>query len=354
MKMISTTKSRFQEIVKEDSVSRLLVLIFLGSVLQSIVVFMTFFPNIVDFANGKTTSLEPITNFALFLIVNIIVIFGYCFITSISFTPKRIVHPLYVQMVACGIIIIMSAIRFVPTGTTEEEIVFGIRLAFVIILYFAVLAVLSWLVAKGLKSLIGISGDKNSLEKNSLFIPISEQRIKEILTNNKFCNFWGFEIKNESNEIILQTKSSADVQIRIIATPFELEKIKGYVIALVGYQIQYDSIIQGNSIETLNRIKRDIIDKLEGNEKNIDENIEQNDSLDSATELALHSTKPIIKKTSKSQIIIISVLATAVIGMLYPLNEGIIDFNSYVTFVGTIIASVALSIIPMRNKRSKT
>ena len=339
--------------ILNSSITRLTVLTFVGAVLMNMVFIALFWENLKTSVIIGRASPDPaiLQNILIYFVI----CFIYCFLSSISFTPKRMISPLHVQIASVGMIIIQLIIGFHHDQLViQNSYTFFVNSFSAISVYAVMFIMIGWMIERGLKILIGISGTERDLVKRTFTINMKYKDVKQTLKNSDFRKDHEFRIIDNTDEkLVLKTRSYENIKIVLVCMPFEQDQT---IISIVGHGLNYDSIINSRRArKRISSLERDINDELkdlESNVKPVDYEGNDSESYEEAKQIALKSTKIIFRNLPLRLIVTISVLISVGIWLIQPLNEQKITQDAYVAVWLAIITTIILLVVPtLREKK---
>jgi len=265
------------------------------------------------------------------------------------------ISPLHVQIASVGMIIIQLIIGFHHDQLViQNSYTFFVNSFSAISVYAVMFIMIGWMIERGLKILIGISGTERDLVKRTFTINMKYKDVKQTLKNSDFRKDHEFRIIDNTDEkLVLKTRSYENIKIVLVCMPFEQDQT---IISIVGHGLNYDSIINSRRArKRISSLERDINDELkdlESNVKPVDYEGNDSESYEEAKQIALKSTKIIFRNLPLRLIVTISVLISVGIWLIQPLNEQKITQDAYVAVWLAIITTIILLVVPtLREKK---
>lgn len=349
------------EVIKQDtseiltsSVARIIILTFTGAILLNLLFIPLFWETMKStiISGGSNTPNQQLV--LINAVVYFAISFAYCFVTSISFTPKRLVSPLHIQIAVIGGIILQIIIAFHQAEFPLDTSIF-VRNSFgALSLYILMFVMIGWMMEKGLKKMIGLSGTEKDLVKETFTVNVNYQDVRTILKNRDFRKDHDLKlIENDDKKIILRTYNYTDIQIFVVAIPQD----EATIISIVSYGLNYDSLIASRRARYRTKsLKRDIVeDELSDLESVVkpEPYNEENDALENARILAMKSTRIVLKDTPLRLFVTVSVLVGIGIWLTQSLYEKAITQDTYIAVWLTIITTIILLVVPTLRRRNQ-
>lgn len=199
-----------------------------------------------------------------------------------SFKPKRIVSPVYIQILTAGIatlILVDYTIRTTPEISPYQLALFGF-IVFGIFSY--LLGVLGFVQALIVRWFIGLNGTSDSVDKKTYPFDIDFDDLSKFLLEKSFLDSWDLLKRKKGENVVIRSPYLVPLQIRL-ALSRDNKNSNRSIIATVAYEKKFYSILTS---DTATAMRNDMIRRIEDNFK-----VKANDiGLDnSASTLALKS-----------------------------------------------------------------
>ncbi|MEX0862692.1 hypothetical protein [Nitrosopumilus sp.] len=350
------------EVIKQDtpeiltsSVARIIALTFTGGIFLNLIFIPLFWKTtesvILTGASDSSGQQIVIMNLGIYFLIS----FAYCFIASISFSPKRLVSPFHVQIIVIGGIILQIIVAFHQGKFPLETSIFISNSFGALSMYVLMFVMIGWMMEKGVKKLIGFSGTEKDLVEETFTINVTYQDVRIILKNRDFRKDHDFKlVRNDDDKIVLQTNSYADIRMIVVAIPKNEEET---IISIVSHGLNYDSLIASRRARYKTRsLKRDILkDELSDLESNVKDEPydEENEALENARKLTMKSTRTVLKDTPIRLFVTVIVLVGIGGWLTQPLFDNTITQDAYLAVWVSIITTIILLVVPTLRRRNQ-
>lgn len=334
---------------REDTLIQQVVLIFVGGGLNTLLMIFSLLeitrnPDVVFSNTGQipfiTTSPELTISY-----VGIGVI--YSIATSLSFTPKRIVSPLYVQITTATILVtIIYANIFINTAPVLTDNFLGGTIAIIMTIY-GILSFLGFLQRWIVKKMIGANGTKENMDYQTYSVNAKFDEIRKTITDKQFLYSHNFIQKGKFNDrIILQTRNSSHEKHTMVVVPHpEIQNCS--ILCITSYVIQYDWLRKPTTtyereslIGTLQRLLKSPVDSIDVKfDVDSDDKVCTNIALSQSLEVTASPFNK-VRNYPKRHVIVISLLL--IIGLII---EGLHIYNDKIVSSDTLVNSLVFIII---------
>ncbi len=341
---------------REDTLIRLVVLIFVGGGLNTLMLIFSLLevtrnPNIL-FSN--TNQIPFITTSPELTILYIGIGITYSIATSLSFAPKRIVSPFYIQITTSTILVaIIYSNVFITSSPTLTSDFLGGTLAVILIIY-TILGVLGFLQGWIVRKMMGVNGDKENIDYKTFSINEKFDEIKEIIIDRQFLYDNDFILKKQSNDLVtIQSKNDSYEKHVLVLIP-DRENQNTSILCITSYEIRYDWLKKPKTTfqrESLIGIIRQV---LKSNKK-IEVNFEIIGDNEIATNTALSQSLNItsspfakVRNYPKRHVVVIGLLLLigSIMGVIHIYNDKIVSNDTLVNSLVFIIIVFIADIYP--------
>jgi len=335
---------------REDTLIRLVVLIFVGGGLNTLLIVfslleITRHPDVLFSNTGQipfiTTSPELTISYVGIGII-------YSTAVSLSFTPKRIVSPLYVQVTTATILVTIIYSNILvnnPPALTDSFL--GGTIAVIMIIY-GILSFLGFLQGWIIKKMIGVNGSKENIDYQTFLINLKFEEVRKTITDRQFLYNHNFIQKGKfTDKIILQTRNSSHEKHTLVVIPHP-EKQDYVILCITSYVIQYDWLRKPTTtyereslLGTLQRLLKSPTDDAVDVkfDTDVDDKVCTNIALSQSLEVTASPFSK-VRNYQKRHVIVISLLL--IIGLII---EGIHIYNDKIVSSDTLVNSLVFIII---------
>lgn len=266
---------------QEDAVIRLLILTFLGVGLH-----LAFLLVITGLPGPSPAKLD--VKIQLFLITYFAIGIPYSVAATLSFTPKRIVSPAYIQIATAVILIIGLSFfyYFNEEFLNVEEISKKLSIG-VLTVTFLLLALVGFFQTEIVKLIVGLNGTENELNRRAYKINADFEIVKELIQQKSFLHLANFHVKESDNFLIFESRLRPfRDKVILVLGHYKQDEFKTSL-ATISYEYRYHSIEKSdNAIRRTNSIICELRNAL----KDINSNfVCDDDSLDN--EASIHAKK---------------------------------------------------------------
>lgn len=359
--MNSIITRKYQSIREYDSLIRFLVLHGIGIGVN--IIYITLVPGLPRTADQQLTS-TAVLFLASYFFIGIV----YSITATLSFSPKRIVSQLYIQISTAIIIIIFMSffyyyLELAPSlGEVEKKEATG-----VLVLIPFILGITGFIQTEIIKKVVGLNGNENELDIQTYEINAKFHEIENLLKEKSYRNLVDFHIDRKSNGILVLESRLRPITEKIIfvLSTNDQENSKS-IMATVAYDFKYHSIKKS---ENASRRRNSLISELKQNLKDIDSSYDcvlTQSMTDASLEAKRIALKPTIPKIFAiryiPRYILLAIFGTiALFGILtYGRFFGeFVNDDVYYTSIVLIILATLFEFLPLlRNaktdKNSKT
>jgi hypothetical protein len=350
---------RWEKIKREDTLVRLVILIFAGAGLNVLVLILSLW-KVTQQLYLNPPSIQPQIPFIttapeltlLYLALTII----YSISASFSFVPKRVVSPVHIQITTATLLVIFSSYYFLsfqpPLGGT-----FIPTITVDIMLYYGILGGIGWLQAVLVRRIIAVSGTRENIDTKTFSINAPFKTISEILRERTFLRNNSLKSKLLDNRLIIQ--SSWDTTNKhVLVLDANQDDMKS-TLAFSSFSIEYDSL---RVTDSANLERVDILGSLEGRLKMINPNykIEESYSAQAVTSKAesialgyINSPFSELKNYSKKYTVIFGLLLgiAAIITIIHHFDHPLIDRPTWINSMIFLIAIALVEVFPLLREK---
>lgn len=168
----------------------------------------------------------------------------YCTFISATTRPKIVVSALHIQIVTTAFVIFIISATFViynPTFATEQARSNTISNIMLISMVLVVTGLLQQLLVR---ELLGLTGSKEDMDKQTYVINTSFERVSRQMTNNAFLKRFLLSKKVEEKEfLVILTKRQAITDQILILMPEDNDGTR-CVLTIISYQILFDTFFK--------------------------------------------------------------------------------------------------------------
>lgn len=256
----------YEKLRKDDSLIRLSVLTGLGAGIQ--IFYIAF--QVWNFSREgiqDLSSLEPQTPL---LIGYFIITIAFSIPASLSFKPKRIVSPLYIQIITGVFILgIISNYLILNANLFSER---AIQNALVSTLLIVVTMIVTGFVQTEIvKRVVGLNGILNDLDRKTYRLSTDFQKISSEMRKKPFLNLSDFKIiEFDNNTLVLASKSYVHEKLVLVASE-DPKKPLETILATVSYEVKHESITKS---ENASAIMKSVVMYLINTIKNLEPSIQ--------------------------------------------------------------------------------
>ncbi|MDE1877278.1 MAG: hypothetical protein KGI07_01980, partial [Thaumarchaeota archaeon] len=183
----------YEKIEQGNALMRLFVLTVIGASLN--VIFIVFSFTEFFISHQPLWELPQFVGIILYFFLTIV----YSLVTTLSFSPKRIVSPLYVQFLTAGIMtIILSSLLLTNTNSVyANNPAYLIQLALITLALFILMGMLGFVQTEILRRIVGLNGNDNDLDRVTYSIDAKFDHVKKIITERPLLILGDFNVKTQ-------------------------------------------------------------------------------------------------------------------------------------------------------------
>lgn len=345
-------KELYKELSKENALIRLIVLTFLGAGIQIILIVFS----IWQFTFQIRTSPQPfadVTPDPIILLTYFVLTIAYSVGASLSFHPKRIVSPLYIQLTAATLLTIIIAYAFMQFEPPIQDPTFIQNLIAMMAMLYMLLGLTGFAQTEIVRRIVGLNGTEEDLDRKTFSINASFDIVAPIISRDSFLNLADFRITKRTREfLILQSKLRTFEKLVFALIPDPTDQHK-CILATVAYELRYYHIAK---TEDASEMRNMVVSHLKEKLRNLNPSYSvSNHNLDDVASVRVRN---IALSDTQSKLVglkdipryhLFAMVATAIvfIVMTAAFIVNVIDRDLYVSSLVIIIIAVLFEFAPL-------
>ncbi len=338
---------------REDALVQLVVLVFLGAVINLLIALGIMNSLPVVFSNQPQNPTLFYILIGLYLVAGII----FCVFVSLNFFhPKKVVPPTYVQFVSMSLIIVVIAITILPTSyptLLDYLLALWVYSIFALFLILPVSAIQTPIV----KWIIGLAGSKEDTSQINMLLNADIDDVQKILRSDGVLN--SLKLTKENNPdlstIIFRTNSLKLEQFFLV---LHRPRKAPNTTQLVGvwYEKKPYEVVKSKEILDIQEMNighiKNKLEKAKISFKEIKEDLPPAQTI--ANEYALSATVPMIqslKNISKTMKISLVGLVILFVGAIFARFFDWISVELFQTFIIFTLLGILFDLLPLFSKK---
>lgn len=226
---------------REQILLRLVVLIFIGGAINAAILVFSIEEITRDIQSHPFTQnqIPFITTSPHVTIIYIILGIVFSLGASVSFTPKRIVSPLYVQLTTATIlIIVLNVYNFVLNPTLPLTLDFVFVELVIIFMFYGILGGVGWMQQQFVRRILGVNGGRENIDYQTYSLNVRYDDILKVI-NRRFLDRYDLNKKRSEDMLLLQSKWGMYTKHVIVIIPDPDHDTKS-ILSITSYQIRFD------------------------------------------------------------------------------------------------------------------
>lgn len=226
-----------KKIQLDASQLRVIILTFVGATIQ-----LFFFAFLVwQFSRSAILNLSTFEPQLFAIIGYFALTIIYSIPTSLSFTPKRIISPLNIQIITVGMLLIILSISLM-LGESRSIDTESYLVSITLISLMMILAGVAQ--TEFVKRAIGMNGTIEDLDRKSYLINMTFTKVASVIKQETLLNLGEFKIMKDSTDmIVLKSKLRTFEKMIMVISKFG-DKSEKTLLATISYESRYYSIFK--------------------------------------------------------------------------------------------------------------
>lgn len=231
-----------EKIRREDILLRLIVLIFMGAALNTLALVFTLEEvgrELQMTTFSQTPSIPFITTAPHVTVTYLALGTVFSIGASLSFTPKRIVSPIYVQAITATMLLIIIHAYYYYSNAPVLSLQFLGGESIIVGMFYGILMGVGWLQREFVRKMIGVNGTRENIDVKTYSINVGYDEFIEVFNRRFLFNFDLNKKQDDTSVLLLQSKFGSVIKHVIVVTTDPDDK-KKTILSITSYLIRND------------------------------------------------------------------------------------------------------------------